>query len=75
MWFQVALFVVSLVLAWLLRPEAPKQDGPTELDPGPTAEEGDVIPVLFGTRDIEGINVVWYGDTRIVAVKKKGGKK
>lgn len=76
MWFQVALFVVSLVVSWLLRPKMKGQGGePTELDPGPTAEEGDVIPVLFGTRDIEGINVVWYGDTRVVAVKKSGGKK
>lgn len=27
-----------------------------------TAEEGREIPVLFGTCDIYGPNVVWYGD-------------
>ena len=41
----------------------------------PTAEEGREIPVLFGTRDVKGPNVVWYGDFAAVAVKKKGGKK
>jgi hypothetical protein len=41
----------------------------------PTAEEGREIPVLFGTRDIKGPNVVWYGDLKTTAVKKKGGKK
>lgn len=41
----------------------------------PTAEEGREIPVLFGTRDIDGPNVVWYGDLKTVAIKSKGGKK
>lgn len=41
----------------------------------PKAEDGAVIPVLFGTKDINAPNVLWYGDLRTVAVKKKGGKK
>ena len=41
----------------------------------PTAEEGRDIPVLFGTREVKSANVVWYGDVRAVAIKKKGGKK
>lgn len=41
----------------------------------PTAEEGREIPVLFGTRDLRAPNVVWYGDLKTVAIKKKGGKK
>jgi hypothetical protein len=41
----------------------------------PTAEDGREIPVVFGTKDITGPNVVWYGDFMAVAVQKKGGKK
>lgn len=41
----------------------------------PTAEAGREIPVLFGTREIKNSNVVWYGDFKAVAIKKKGGKK
>ena len=35
----------------------------------PVAEVGMEIPVLFGTRDLDGPNVVWYGDMSTVAVK------
>ena len=41
----------------------------------PTAEVGREIPVLFGERDLEGPNIVWYGHFRAVPIKKKGGKK
>jgi hypothetical protein len=76
MWFQVVLFVVSLVVSWLTRPKS-NYDSPSPgtVETGAVAEEGNVIPVLFGTRNIEGMNVVWYGDVRVIPIKKKGGKK
>lgn len=40
----------------------------------PVAQIGKEIPVLFGTRDIEDPNVVWYGDLRTSPVKTKSGK-
>jgi len=75
-WLIGLVFVGALVVAYALtpKPQAQKPAGLGEITV-PTAEEGREIPVLFGTRDLEGPNVVWYGDLRTVAVKKKGGKK
>ena len=76
MWWQVVVWVVMSVISAALAPKPPK---PKEAVLGdfqvPTAEDGREIPVLFGTRDITGPNVVWYGDLKTTAVKAKGGKK
>lgn len=75
MWWFVAIFVVSLVIAFAI--PKPQIDAPvavTEIT-APTAEVGREFGVLFGTRDLAGPNVVWWGDLRIVPIKKKGGKK
>lgn len=76
MWWYVAVFVVALVVSYAMTPK-PQSQPPAGLGDiqAPTAEEGREIPVLFGTRDIKGPNVVWYGDLRSVAIRKKGGKK
>lgn len=76
MWWIIAVFVATLVLAYAFmpKPQVAKPPGMNEVT-APTAEVGREIPVLFGTRDIEGPNVVWYGDIRLVAIKSKGGKK
>lgn len=75
-WWYVVVFIVAFLVAYSMMPK------PTNAPPAgladiqaPTAEEGREIPVLFGTRDLNGPNVVWYGDFAAVAVKKKGGKK
>lgn len=70
--------VVLSVISYMLAPKAKTQDATAAtLDDFelPTAEEGREIPVIFGTRDISGANVVWYGDLKTEAIKKKGGKK
>lgn len=74
-WF-IALFAVGLVLGFAATPKIQTQPpaGLGEIK-APIAEEGVEIPVLFGTRDLEGPNVVWYGDLKTVAIKSKGGKK
>lgn len=75
-WLYALAFVVSLVVTYSMMPK-PQTQPPRGLGDVkvPTAEEGREIPVLFGTRDIDGPNIVWYGDFRVLAVKKKGGKK
>lgn len=75
-WWYVVAWVVSLAVSYALQPK-PQSVKPAGLGDFnvPTAEAGREIPVLFGTRDISGPNVVWYGDLRTVAVKKSGGKK
>lgn len=74
--WAVAMLVASFVITALLMPK-PQNAKPASLEDFdvPTAEDGREIPVLFGTRDIEAPNCVWYGDLKAKAIKKKGGKK
>lgn len=75
MWWLVAVFVVSLVVAYAMpRPQIQQPAALTNIET-PTAEVGKEIAVLFGTRDLNDPNVVWYGAIRTVPIKKKGGKK
>lgn len=75
-WVYAIVWVVALVAVYAMAPK-PQSRPPAGLDEiqAPTAEEGREIPVLFGTRDLKGPNVVWYGDLATEAVRKKGGKK
>ena len=63
--FIIALFIVATA-------PKPQVTPPLVADniSVPTAEEGRAIPVLFGTRMIEGPNVVWSGDFE--AVPRRG---
>ena len=76
MWQYVALWVASFVISYALMPKAQsvKPPGLDEIE-APTAEIGREIPVLFGRRKLEGPNVVWYGDIKLEAIRKSGGKK
>lgn len=76
MWWYVALFIVSYAIVYATRPKIQPQK-PVGIDEFqvPTAEAGREIPVLFGSKDLNGPNVVWYGDLKTSAIKKKGGKK
>lgn len=75
-WVYALYFVVALVISYSLTPK-PQNAKPAGLEEiqAPTAEVGREIPVLFGTRDLTGPNVVWYGDLRTASVKKSGGGK
>lgn len=75
-WWYIVVFIVALVAAYSMMPK-PQNQPPAGLGDiqAPTAEEGREIPVLFGTRDVAGPNVVWYGDLRVDPIRKKGGKK
>jgi hypothetical protein len=75
-WWFVVIFIVAMVVGYALmpRPQTQPPPGVNQIQV-PTAEEGREIAVLFGEKYISGPNVVWYGDFRTVAIKKKGGKK
>ena len=64
----------SMALSILLAPKpehrAPKSATEDQFK-FPIAEEGVVIPVLFGTIRITGPNVVWWGDLRVEALTEK----
>lgn len=69
--------VGSLVLSYLLMPKQ-KQPKPASVDDleEPTAESGRPIPVLQGSSDIKGLNVLSYHDKSIRnRTIKEGGKK
>jgi hypothetical protein len=76
MWWYLVVFVVALIAAYTMMP-SPQSKPPAGLGDFkvPTAEEGREIPVLFGTRDCEGPNCVYYGNLTPVKVTASGGKK
>lgn len=50
------------VIAYLIMPK-PKSAKPEIQDlANPTADSGRPAGVLFGTKDVEGVNVLWYGE-------------
>ena len=73
-WFQVALFVVSVIVSILLAPKATKQSAPTpgEFD-ATTVDASSPVPVLFGTRLISSANLVWYGDVKTTEIMSESG--
>lgn len=70
--FVYFLITLAISIALSPRPKAPKAAALEDFD-FPTAEEGRPIPVVFGTVDITGPNVLWYGDLRIKSIKKRSG--
>lgn len=74
MFFTLLAFVVVTVLNELLRPK-PQIENQRPRGLGdfsfPTATEGRVIPLIWGTVRLSGPNVVWYGDLEQFALVKK----
>ncbi len=67
----VIAFAVSLAVTFAMQPKTqPTKAAGLGDFTVPTAEDGREIPVLFGTREITGPNVVWYGHLRTVAIRK-----
>lgn len=68
------IFVALFIVAELLRPKPQFEDAkPAGLGDFqfPTATEGRAVPLLWGTSQIRGPNVVWYGDLRQIAIEEK----
>ncbi|AGH31472.1 hypothetical protein LOKG_00036 [Loktanella phage pCB2051-A] len=66
-----------ITIGYMLMPK-PKAEKPKTVDDlnDPTAEAGRPIPVIFGSMDIKGLNVIYFGDKSIVNRKAgSGGKK
>ena len=77
MWGYIAILLVSALISYALMPKSNQSTQPPaalEDFDAPVAQEGRPIPVVFGDVIVEGANVLWYGDLRVVAIKKKGGK-
>lgn len=64
-WFTLILFVATFVLSELLRPKPDLEDArPADLGDFnfPTATQGRIVPLIWGTVKLSAPNVVWYGD-------------
>ena len=76
MWWYLA--AVALFTAYtysrIPKPEGLPRPGINDIK-APTSEAGREIPKLYGTRVIESPMVLWWGDVKVVAIRKKGGKK
>jgi len=75
MFFTTMLLWSAFFIASQLLTPAPKMENARAagLDDFnfPTATEGRIIPLMWGTDKIKGPNVMWYGDLRIVPIKEK----
>lgn len=72
-WATLILFVVSILLNELLRPKPAVEDArPRGLGDFqfPTATEGRVVPIVWGTVRLRGPNVTWYGDLEQYPISK-----
>jgi hypothetical protein len=73
-WFTALIFVGSFIASELLRPK-PQIENARPKDLGefdfPTATEGRKIPLVWGTVQLKGPNVIWYGDLEARAIKEK----
>jgi hypothetical protein len=82
MWIQIGIWVGALVLSSLLAPEpekpkdaVPRSKADFEV---PIVEEGTIKPILFGSRWMDGPNVVWWGDFTVEPIYRQydsGSKK
>tara|TARA_R110002153_G_scaffold104852_1_gene242990 strand:- start:3540 stop:6452 length:2913 start_codon:yes stop_codon:yes gene_type:complete len=73
-WMTLLFQVVLFVAAELLRPKPEFEDAkPAGLGDFsiPTATEGRVVPLLWGTVRVDGPNAIWYGDLRQDAIVEK----
>lgn len=59
---QMAISVALISLAYIILPK-PKPEKPEAQDIDlPKANAGSPIPVVFGTKTVQGLSVLWYGE-------------
>jgi len=73
-WFILAAWLGSMILGRVLNPiRLPQnQDAAPEKFGGITAVEGRTIPVLWGTRQFKGPNILWIGDFSTTPIVQSG---
>ena len=73
-WFTMILWAVTFTLSQILTPDPELEDAiPRTIDDFnfPTATEGRVVPLSWGTDRLKGPNVIWYGGLRIEKLEEK----
>lgn len=64
----LAVAAVVLSIIFMPKPKQPKPPEATDLE-NPVAEAGKPVPVIFGTVTVKGLNVLWFGNKRVVTRK------
>lgn len=72
-WVTLLLWAGVTALNRIFQPRVPKpSNAAPERFAGITAEEGRVVPIIWGTRRIKNANIAWYGDQSQVAIVQSG---
>jgi len=73
-WVYLAIWVASFILSELFAPKPEVENArPSGLGDFnfPTATEGRVVPLLWGTVQLSAPNIIWYGDLRTERIREK----
>jgi hypothetical protein len=65
-WLQLAILVVSTLVYMFLAPKPKVEKVEVQQMDSPTASAGKPIPVLFGTKRINELNVIYFGQKSYV---------
>lgn len=68
---NLLIALALMVVAYLIMPKPKAQQPEIQDMDDPVAEAGKPLPVLFGTKMIKGINVLWFGEKRTKTRKVK----
>ncbi|UVK46808.1 hypothetical protein BPNPMPFG_002518 [Mesorhizobium sp. AR07] len=60
---NIVIGIALQAIGYLMLPKPKSEKGAevTDMD-NPTAEGGRPIPVVFGEKEVTGVNILWYGD-------------
>lgn len=68
---SLIIALALMVVAYLIMPKPKASKNEIKDMDDPTAEAGKPLPVLFGTKTIKGLNVLWFGEKRYKKRKVK----
>lgn len=65
---QLLIGVALQVIGYLLlpKPKSTRSEEVADME-NPTAEGGRPIPVVFGEHEVEGVNIIFFGEKRTVS--------
>src|SRR5664279_4096986 len=66
LWAVIGIIVASYIYQHYLQPKISISQQAQAWD-APTASEGIAIPVVFGTKQVKNVNVVWCGDKKVIS--------
>lgn len=69
---QALIAIAISAIAYLIAPKPKSQKPPHAADmENPTADASRPIPVVFGTIEVKGVNVLWFGEKTTTEIEVK----